>query len=127
MCFEGCKEGYSRNSFFCTESCSNVAQDQGLYCASEDGKNTFKKTYIPKTVFSKHVNTSNVMACMDGYIRNDAICLQQCLADHVLEGALCIEKCKEDETDMGTSCLKGQTFRNKNAMPVGISEVPVKT
>jgi hypothetical protein len=127
MCFEGCKEGYTRSGTYCSENCSNVAQDQGLYCASEDGKTVFKKTYLPKTVFSKHVNTSNLMACVDGYIRNEAACIQKCPDGHVLDGALCIEQCKEDETDMGTTCLKAQTFRNKNVMPVGISEVPVKT
>ena len=127
-CMEKCKDGFTQTAFFCSEKCPGTSQDMGLFCAT-DSKSTIKKTYIPKFVFSKNTNVSNVMACMDGYTRatDSALCLQTCPAQHKLDGALCVEECKTDETDLGSKCLKGEVMRIKSIMPTGITEVPIKT
>jgi hypothetical protein len=128
ICMEKCKGDQTQTSFFCAEKCPDSALDQGLVCAAAD-KATIKKTYIPKFVFSKNADVSNVMVCMDGYTRakDSALCVQACPATHVQDGALCIEQCKSDETDLGSKCLKGQTMRDKSIMTVGITEVPIRT
>jgi len=127
-CMEKCKDGFTENSFFCAEECPDPKQDQGLFCAT-DTKTIIKKTYIPKFLFSKNANLSNIMACMDGYTRqNDsALCVHTCPAQHTLDGALCIEQCKPGETDLGTKCLVGETMRAKSIVSVTITEVPMKT
>jgi hypothetical protein len=107
-------------------TCPNGTEDMGFECADQT-KSTIKETYIPKTMFSAKTDTSNIMACVDGYKRFDAMCVQECSPDHELVGALCVEKCKSDETDLGTKCLKGQTPRTKDIIVPGISEVPIKT
>ena len=126
FCVEKCKEGFTKNSVFCIGSCPKGTEDVGLECADET-KSTIKESYIPKTMFSAKTNMSNVMACVDGYKRFDAMCVQECSPDHELVGAFCVEKCKSGETDLGTMCLKGQTPRKKDIMTPGISEVPIKT
>jgi len=126
FCVEKCKEGFSKYSIFCFKNCPKSSKDMGLVC-TDNTKETLKETYIPKTMFSANLNTSNLMACMDEYTRLDAMCIQNCSPDHILVGALCVEKCKSDETDLGTMCLKGQIMRKKDITTPGISEVPVKT
>jgi hypothetical protein len=128
MCMENCKDGFDTMTFFCAEKCSNVVQDQGMFCASTD-KSIVKKSYIPKFVFSKNADLSNVMACADGYTRlkDSSLCIQECPAQHVLDGAMCIEQCGAGETDLGAKCMKGEVIRAKNIMPVGIAEVPIRT
>lgn len=128
MCMEKCKDGFDTMTFFCAEKCPEVGQDQGLFCASAD-KTTVKKTYIPKFVFSKNANVSNVMACADGYTRmkDSSLCIQACPPQHVLDGAVCVEQCGTGETDLGAKCLKGEVVRAKSIIPTGIAEVPIRT
>lgn len=126
FCAEKCKDGFTKNSVFCMGTCPNGTEDMGFECADQT-KSTIKETYIPKTMFSAKTDTSNIMACVDGYKRFDAMCVQGCSPDYELVGALCVEKCKSDETDLGTKCLKGQTPRTKDIIMPGISEVPIKT
>jgi hypothetical protein len=126
FCAEKCKEGFTKFSVFCMGTCPTGTEDMGIECADAT-KSTIKESYIPKTMFSAKTDTSNIMACVDGYKRFDAMCVQNCSPDHELVGAFCVEKCKSGETDLGTMCLKGQTTRKKDIMTPGISEVPIKT
>jgi hypothetical protein len=125
LCVEKCKDGFTKSSLFCMGTCPNDTQDMGLVCADET-KEVLKETYIPKTMFSAKEDTSNVMACTEGYKQFDAICLQECSPDHELVGAVCVEKCKDGENDLGTMCLKGHVMRKKDIMIPGIREVPIK-
>lgn len=126
FCVEKCKDGFTKFSFFCMGTCPTGTDSVGVECAGET-KTTIKETYIPKTMFSTKTDTSNIMACVDGYKRFDAMCVHECSPDHELIGALCVEKCKSGETDIGTMCLKDQSMRKKNIIIPLISEVPIKT
>lgn len=127
FCVEKCNEGFTKNSLYCMRNCPDDMQDMGLICANET-KTIIKESYIPKTMFSSNTsNTSNVMACIEGYKNVDAICVQECSPDHVLTGALCIEKCKSTETDLGSMCLLDHVTRKKDIVIPGITEVPIKT
>jgi hypothetical protein len=126
FCIEKCKDGFTKTGFMCLGNCPPDMKTLGIMCA-DDNKSTLKESYFPTSKFPKNKDTSNLMACPDGYNINGATCIESCPSNHILKGSFCIEKCKPDETDLDTMCIKGQSLRKKLISVPRVSSVPIKT